>query len=102
MSVGPRWLVPKGPIALAAVRRHIGLSSSSETAMTHRQICSERLRHSAAPGGVRYLRALASACMAALAAIVPLVPAIGTAQSAKPPPAGERQLGGPTFSDDID
>ena len=70
--------------------------------MTQRPIPTEPLRHSTPPRRLRYPPALASACVAAFAAILLLVPTTGTPQSATPLPAGERQLGGPTFNDNID
>src|SRR6185436_6194912 len=47
-------------------------------------------------------RALASAVVLAGAAILLLVPVTGTPQSAASHPAGERQLGGPSFNDNVD
>src|SRR6187431_3799049 len=70
--------------------------------MTQRHIPTEPLRHSIPLRGLRYPRALASACVAAFAAILLLVPAAGTSQSTATHPAGEKQLGGPTFNDNID
>ena len=70
--------------------------------MTQRQIPTEPLRHSIPLRGLRYPRAVASACVAAFAAILALVPTPGTPQTGTPHPAGERQLGGPTYNDNID
>ena len=70
--------------------------------MNQRQIPSEPLRHTTPPRELRDPRAFASVCVAAFAAILLLVPAAGTPQSKTPHPAGERQLGGPTYNDNID
>ena len=55
----------------------------------------------------RRIPLLAGACCIAVATLLLLAPATGTSQSdkapaAKPPPTGERQLGGATYSDNID
>src|SRR5213083_2520540 len=70
--------------------------------MTQRQIPREPLRHSTPPCGLRYRGAFASAWMAAFAAVLLLVPTTGIPQSGTPHAAGDRQLGGPTFNDNID
>ena len=74
--------------------------------MTQLQTPTEPVRHSAARRRLRYTPALASACVAAFATVLLLVPATGTPQTGKPPsvtpPSGERQLGGATYSDNVD
>ena len=70
--------------------------------MKQRPIPNEPLPPSTAPSVRRYPRALARAGLAALTSILLLVPTAGTSQSSTPHPAAERQLGGPTFNDNID
>jgi nitrite reductase (cytochrome c-552) len=69
--------------------------------MTQRQICTKLIQRFAPPRKPDYPRAVAGACAAAFAAILLFVPATGTTQSATHPSA-ERQLGGPTFNDNVE
>ena len=70
--------------------------------MRQQQIPAESVRHSRLRRGLPRARALESACIVAFSAILLLVPATGTPQSATQHSSAERQLGGPTFNDNID
>jgi len=74
--------------------------------MTQAQIQAEPGRHAPPTPRRPRPRALAGAGAAALAAALLLLPATGASQSGTPPaakpPAAERQLGGVTYSDNID
>src|SRR5690349_19355576 len=70
--------------------------------MTLRQMATDPVRYLTGPRARRYAQPLAGLSVAAFAAILLLVPATGTPQPGTSHPAAERQLGGPTFNDNID